>query len=447
MRVYIGGFNMWFEKTKKVGGGKVTKKIKIMGITVFKKEKGNKIRCRILGIPLFSVINKKSPFYAAHIQEEEKRAEVVKALSAAEKTVLWIDHSLGGGTDVYSRGQFAAADKSAAFLRLQYFSAFQRFLLSLPKADAETKCSFVSMDEVYSFLRPIHFDEIVVNNLVGYPDTIKILEYVARLKESSGKKPKVSFRGHDYQCICPSFNLLDCNGNFCNVHYAGGCEDCLSKKMLGNSSIENKILRSGVQDMESWRTSWSAFFEKTVDEVVVFSEAVGQIFTSVYPQIDKKIKIIPHKTRSFPKAEVEPHKEVNIAMLGEISLHQKGGEVVRKMCGCLDRYPDVRLIVIGSYHNAPSNLRVTGKYAVEELPHIMKREKIDVVFIPSIWPETFSYTTSEAISMGLPVACYNLGAPAERVSVYDKGLVLKNIDADANLAQLVEFVKKIRKDS
>lgn len=438
---------MWFEKSKKVGGGKVTKKVKILGVTVFKKEKGDKIRIRLFGLPLLSVVNKKSPFYIAHKQEEKKRARIAETVAAAKKAVLWIDHSLGGGTDVYSLGQFAESAADTIFLRMQYFPAFQRFLLSLPKNDTETKCSFVSLEEAYDFVRARRFHEIVVNNLVGYPDTVKVLDFVAQLKKSAVSRPAVSFRGHDFQCICPSFNLLDCNGNFCNTHYAGGCEECLSKKTLGNSSVENQILRSGARNIKSWRQGWAAFFDATADEVVVFSEAVGRIFAGVYPQVGGKIKVIPHKTRNLPKVKVEPHKEVNIAMLGEISLYQKGGEVVRKMCGCLNRYPDARLIVIGNYRNAPANLRVTGRYEVEELPQIMKREKVDVVFIPSVWPETFSYTTSEAISMGLPVACYNLGAPAERVSAYGKGLVLQNIDADANLAQLVEFVKKIRKDS
>jgi len=44
--------------------------------------------------------------------------------------------------------------------------------------------------------------------------------------------------------------------------------------------------------------------------------------------------------------------------------------------------------------------------------------------IPSIWPETFSYTTSEALLLGYPVLCFNLGAPAERVRRYDCGLVV-----------------------
>nr|QIM10663.1 hypothetical protein PlAlph_5550 [uncultured Alphaproteobacteria bacterium] len=437
---------MWFQKIKKVGKGKVTKRIKICGVTILKKEKGDRLRWWVFGVPLFSVINKKSPFYIASIKDKECQSKVVSSVKSAPKSILWVDHSLGGGTDTYSRNQFAAAADDVCILRLQYFSAYQRYLLTLPKSAIEVKCSFAEIEEVYNFLRQFQFDEIIVNNLVGYPNSLDVLDRVARLKKNAAKKPKVSFRGHDFQCICPSFNLLNCDGVFCNLAYKDGCDICLQKKMLGNNAIENKILRSGVENMESWRRGWSVFFMNTVDEVIVFSKSIKRIFCEIYPQMDSKIKVVPHKTHDFPNVKIEKHQDVNIGMLGEISLYQKGGDVVRQMCGCLKNYPDVNLIVVGHYHNAPANLRVTGKYRPEDLPEIMKKEKVDIVFIPSVWPETFSYTTSEAISMGLPVACYDFGAPAERVSVYDKGLVLKNIDAAANLAQLVEFAKQIRKD-
>ena len=44
------------------------------------------------------------------------------------------------------------------------------------------------------------------------------------------------------------------------------------------------------------------------------------------------------------------------------------------------------------------------------------------------------------MTMGLPVACFNLGAPAERVKIYDKGIVIPEINA--RLA-LEEISKKI----
>lgn len=48
----------------------------------------------------------------------------------------------------------------------------------------------------------------------------------------------------------------------------------------------------------------------------------------------------------------------------------------------------------------------TGRYTRDELPRLTMEEDIDLFFIPSIWPETFSYTTSEIMSMHMPVAVF-----------------------------------------
>ena len=44
--------------------------------------------------------------------------------------------------------------------------------------------------------------------------------------------------------------------------------------------------------------------------------------------------------------------------------------------------------------------------------------------IPSIWPETFSYTTHEAIATGLPVWSFDLGAQADAIRGRRKGGVI-----------------------
>ena len=46
--------------------------------------------------------------------------------------------------------------------------------------------------------------------------------------------------------------------------------------------------------------------------------------------------------------------------------------------------------------------------------------------------------------MDIPVACYNIGAPTERVSKYKKGLVLDTIDPEKNLIEIKDFVLKLR---
>ena len=78
------------------------------------------------------------------------------------------------------------------------------------------------------------------------------------------------------------------------------------------------------------------------------------------------------------------------------------------------------------------------------MPDIIEAEKIDLIFIPSVWPETFSYTAQEAIEMGMPVAVFDLWAPAERVKKYSKGLIIEKIDAEYALRKILGFTSEMR---
>jgi glycosyltransferase involved in cell wall biosynthesis len=68
----------------------------------------------------------------------------------------------------------------------------------------------------------------------------------------------------------------------------------------------------------------------------------------------------------------------------------------------------------------------------------------NVFLLPSVWPETFSYVAEELMQMGVPLAVFDLGAPAERVARYAEGLILKRIDAALALDELVLFHARLQ---
>ena len=86
-------------------------------------------------------------------------------------------------------------------------------------------------------------------------------------------------------------------------------------------------------------------------------------------------------------------------------------------------------------------MTVTGRYMRSELPDLVEHYGVDMVWFPSIWPETFSYVTEEVMDMGLPIACFDIGAPAERVRGYAGGLVLQNKDARQALMAMLDHLK------
>ena len=55
----------------------------------------------------------------------------------------------------------------------------------------------------------------------------------------------------------------------------------------------------------------------------------------------------------------------------------------------------------------------------------MARTKCRIGFLPSIWPETFSYVLSELLAFGLYPVVFNLGAQAERLSAAGTGSILE----------------------
>lgn len=354
--------------------------------------------------------------------------------------IVWFDHALGGGTEVYSKRQIKDLRQKFDIIRVQYFPATELYHMTWA-TNRQRVFKTPNVYQVYNLCCDLHADEIVVNNLVAYKSTTDMLTLIRAIKQNNPYCPRVSFRGHDFHCICPSFNLINCDGKYCGLQYGGGCEQCWGKKRLGDNKISDKVLKSGAISICSWRHAWQNFLENTADSVIVFSEKIANIFTTVYPNIKNKISVIPHTVRKFKVARIRPHNDINIAVMGAIS-QQKGAGVIRDMaCHLAD---NVKIKIIGTMKNAPENVYVYGKYKPKQLPRIMEREQIDLVFIPSVWPETFSYTTSEAISMGLPVACFDIGAPAERVSKYNRGLVLNTISPKQNLTDIINFIKKQR---
>jgi hypothetical protein len=65
-----------------------------------------------------------------------------------------------------------------------------------------------------------------------------------------------------------------------------------------------------------------------------------------------------------------------------------------------------------------------GTYERANLGDHLARTKCRIGFLPSIWPETFSFVLSELLAFGLYPVVFNLGAQAERLSAAGTGSIL-----------------------
>lgn len=357
---------------------------------------------------------------------ETIKMELLNAVSVS-KTILAFDHAWGGGATHYLNRKVEEATKNnGKFIVIRYRESSGDYIAEYYHEAYNAVFSSKTLGSILEKL-PENMDEIWINELTSYPDLFATHDTIKAFAQKAGAK--LIFRLHDFFCICPGITLLDEKECFCGVKTTEKC----------NGSPCSKT------DMKLWRGQWEKFL-LACDEITAFSNDSIHHLLAAYPAVQKKVKLVPHQPKPLEKVHVTPNQHfLTIGLLGGISM-EKGLHIVRRMCEQIDRERlPIRIRLIG-YAGEPMNrykcFSQTGEYKTEQLPSLVQENEIDIVLISSICPETFSYTASEAISMGLPVACFDLGAPAERVRGYEKGLIIENVSATETIFQIWEFIKK-----
>lgn len=423
---------------------------------------------------------KNYPFYDSKFKSYRSFSKKInKAISISSKRImLWIDHSLGGGTQSYSYNKFEEYNDEYVIIRLQYFHLYRSFVISFPNGEFFTGFT-LSFNEVKSLFEKLNINKIVLNSLVAYRNINEVLAFVHEL-HLTNNNIDVTYNVHDFFFICPNCNLISADNKFCGFDTDISCEDCVNKYQSLMPEYEFKLFYDEFINISDWRKMWQKSLLEDVSEVVCFSKSSCEIVNKFYPAISSKLRFVPHVVRPLRQVKVNTHDSVNIAVLGKVDTIPKGKEFIELLSCSIDKFnkeldilclnkeinnskclnqnnssdkqiniefelnKKVQLFCIGDYVNAPQNMTVTGAYKREELPNIIEQHNVDLILIPSIWAETFSYTTSEAIAMNVPVACFNLGGQADQVSVYPKGLILELSDSsDIVLDKILYFLSKL----
>lgn len=86
-----------------------------------------------------------------------------------------------------------------------------------------------------------------------------------------------------------------------------------------------------------------------------------------------------------------------------------------------------------------------GHYAREELKELIQKHQVQLILLLSVWPETYSYTMSEALMLGVPFIATDMGALGHRARAYGCGLLVPLNSAVASIASLLtEILEKPR---
>jgi glycosyltransferase involved in cell wall biosynthesis len=150
-------------------------------------------------------------------------------------------------------------------------------------------------------------------------------------------------------------------------------------------------------------------------------ETARQHFLGFFPDLRIEVREHPEDTAEIEISPVrrQPDETLRVAIIGAIGPH-KGARILENCAAdAMQRKLPIEFHLIGyadreTLADMP-NVNVTGRYKEEELAGLLEAHRCHIAFLPSPWPETYSYTLSEAWNAGLFPVAFDLGAMARRI--------------------------------
>lgn len=179
------------------------------------------------------------------------------------------------------------------------------------------------------------------------------------------------------------------------------------------------------------------------DRVVVPSSSARRIALSIYPELEKRLSIVPHCTLGPSTPCPQDGERSAIVFFGATGRH-KGAHLFEALVGRFrDRY---RFVSVGIEERFRALGGVEHRHfnflEHDALGEIVRDLRPAVAFLGSVIPETFSFTLHEALREGLPVVTTSQsGNIAETVQQLECGVAFSSV---SELMSFFEDEKSVR---
>jgi glycosyltransferase involved in cell wall biosynthesis len=238
---------------------------------------------------------------------------------------------------------------------------------------------------------------------------------------------------HDFYCICPTTNMINDKGSFCQG-------DCYERKKKCYISPANVRIPGNIQ---KWVDQvWRREVRKIMKEVcgcITTSQYAADFIMHFYAESISKLHIIEHgRNFSYPREFVGtyPGKQgkIKILLVGNID-HCKGEGYIRKLLK-IDKEKRIEWHCIGMItEKLKPQMQYYGKYIREDFYLYVRKIKPSYIGIFSIWPETYCHVLTEAWSCGIPCVVSDIGTLHERA--VKGGAILADLDAPKDVYQKI----------
>jgi len=358
-------------------------------------------------------------------------ARLRRASDAGAAFALLVHHNLGGGTtraieEIEKAAGYGDAVKMTLTCRDDGWLS-----LSCQAPLIEAAFSPQEGAELVAMLGQADISLVVVHHVLGF--TAEVIEGLADWLQGRHSV----FYVHDYYSLCPRVTMIDAAGQFCDAAPAEVCTRCIA---LGGRHEASRL--TGLPP-PAHRPLFARFLS-AFSHVVAPSEAAASYVRRAFEGLE--VEAVPHPELSagFPHRAREG-SDNEIVLFGAMGPHKGVGTLLDIARMARLTRPDLRFRLIG-YTDRDDELRdlgnveITGSYSLARLPNMAARARGRLALFLSGWPETYSYTLTEAVRLGFVPLVPDIGAPAERVRAAGFGVVFPFPVVAAQVLALIDGI-------
>jgi glycosyltransferase involved in cell wall biosynthesis len=363
-----------------------------------------------------------------------------RVLTGPREGILHVLHGHGGGTEYHVRALIAASS-----------SAFRHYLLMAVGDDWRLEEHVRGEITGYDFRRAqseswrdfvgglaarFGIDLIHLHNISGCREAV--LSALAALSIPYG------YTVHDLNFACPTITFIDAGGRYCHaVTDIAVCSACLA------SQPEFTAV-----NIAAWRAGHRALLERAAF-VIAPSQWASSMLSRYFPE--HSVALIAHGSGQGMSRDDAVHTRLDlpddgiptVAVIGAIGPDKGSRRLERLVELTRQRGARLRWVLIGyldrgrePFQSDDAIFTQHGPFDSREIGALLEHYRVRLVAYPSVGPETFSYTLSEAWAAGRPVLVPPIGALAERVAATGGGWVLSEDDW-RDEAQMLERIAAV----
>jgi hypothetical protein len=263
---------------------------------------------------------------------------------------------------------------------------------------------------------------LVVHSLLGHSpeDLISIWQ--------SLKPYRSFFWVHDFFSVCPGYTLLRNGISFCDAPDL--------------QSTACSVCQFGAE-RESHLDRLSSLFEKIEFEVIAPSEFAADYWKKKSDLKSVAVQVVEHNRLSNPiPMASRSDAPCRVAYIGHPSSH-KGWDTFLLLLREFSKDPRYEFHHLGAGPQRDQRAKFSrvsvGEQGASAMIEALEENEIDVALLWSIWPETFSFVTTECLVAGVTVVTsIDSGNIVQLINSHDGGLVLRSEE---------ELVEQFRSDA